>query len=136
MSIQVAILKILASHFGGRATLNSLKHDLAILSSSGDDWHARIKRLASRVPELDIFSHGYVLRDVEGWEITSAGREFLRALEAVTQDNLPSAPSADTVIRAEGRLIVVGHRFKNRVRAPSDPEQSTLARRRPIREPH
>ncbi|MGY4574657.1 aminoacyl-tRNA deacylase [Bradyrhizobium sp. BEA-2-5] len=136
MSIQVAILKILASHVRGKATINSLKHDLAILSSSGDDWHARIKRLASRVPELDIFSNRYVLRDVEGWEITSAGREFLRALEAVTQDNLPSAPSAETVIRAEGRLIVVGHRFKNRVRAPSDTEQSTLARRRPIREPH
>ncbi|MGY2850647.1 hypothetical protein ACVIWU_008327 [Bradyrhizobium sp. USDA 4509] len=77
MSIQVAILKILASHVRGKATINSLKHDLAVLSSSGDDWHARIKRLASRVPELDIFSHGYVLRDVEGWEITSAGREFL-----------------------------------------------------------
>ncbi|MET4768672.1 aminoacyl-tRNA deacylase [Bradyrhizobium elkanii] len=95
MSIQVAILKILVSHVGGKATLDSLKHDLAILSSSGDDWHARIKRLASRVPELDIFSNRYVVRDVEGWEVTSAGREFLRALEAVTQDN--------SAVRASGR---------------------------------
>ncbi|QOZ37496.1 aminoacyl-tRNA deacylase [Bradyrhizobium sp. CCBAU 53421] len=125
----------MASHVSGRAALDSLKHDLAILSSSGDDWHARIKRLASRVPDLDIFSSGYVLRDVEGWEITSAGREFLRALEAVTQDNLPPA-STEAVSRSQGALIVVGHRFKNRMRAQRDPEQSTLARRRPIREPH
>lgn len=135
MSIQVAILKILASHANGRATLISLKHDLAILASSGDDWHARIKRLASRVPELDIFSNGYVLRDVEGWEITSAGRKFLRALEAVTQDNLPPAPSSETAIRTEGTLIVVGHRFRNRMKAQRDPERSTSVRRRPFREP-
>ncbi|WP_224741931.1 aminoacyl-tRNA deacylase [Bradyrhizobium sp. 2S1] len=136
MSIQVAILKILASHVSGRATLDSLKHDLAILSSSGDDWHARIKRLASRVPELDIFSSFYVLRDVEGWQITSAGREFLQALEAVTQDNLSPTPTDESAIRAEGELIVVGHRFKNRMRTPRDPEQGVSPRCRPFREPH
>ncbi|MGY3584782.1 hypothetical protein ACVIGB_006159 [Bradyrhizobium sp. USDA 4341] len=135
MSIQVAILKILASHVSGRTTLDSLKHDLAILSSSGDDWHARIKRLASRVPELDIFSNGYVLRDAEGWEITAAGREFLRALEAVTQDNLPPEPLAEAAIREEGKLIVVGHRFRNRARPQRDPEPSASVRRRPFREP-
>ncbi|WP_229197211.1 aminoacyl-tRNA deacylase [Bradyrhizobium acaciae] len=135
MSIQVAILKILASHVSGRATLDSLKHDLAILSSSGDDWHARVKRLASRVPELDIFSNGYVLRDVDGWEITSAGREFLRALEAITQDNLPPVPSVETVLRTEGTLIVIGHRFRNRARAQRDPELSASVRRRPFGEP-
>ena len=135
MSIQVAILKILASHVSGRATLDSLKHDLAILSSSGEDWHARIKRLASRVPELDIFSNGYVLRDAEGWEITAAGREFLRALEAVTQDNLPPEPLAEAAIREEGKLIVVGHRFRNKARPQRDPEPSTSVRRRPFREP-
>ncbi len=135
MSIQIAILKILASHVSGRATLDSLKHDLAILSSSGDDWHARIKRLALRVPELDIFGNGYLLRDADGWEITSAGRAFLAALEAVTQDNLPPEPSAETPNRAEGTLIVVGHRFRNRTRPQLDPEQSASARRRPFREP-
>ncbi|WP_456759656.1 aminoacyl-tRNA deacylase [Bradyrhizobium sp. USDA 4011] len=125
----------MASHVGGRATLDSLKHDLAILSSSGEDWHARIKRLASRVPELDIFSNGYVLRDAEGWEITAAGREFLRALEAVTQDNLPPAPVAESAIREEGRLIVVGHRFRNRARPQRNPEPSASVRCRPFREP-
>ena len=112
-----------------------LKHDLAILSSSGDDWHARIKRLASRVPELDIFSNGYVLRDAEGWEVTPDGRAFLRALEAVTQDNLPPAPSAGTAVRAAGTLIVVGRRFRNSTRPQRDAEPSTSVRRRPSREP-
>ncbi|MBR0898341.1 aminoacyl-tRNA deacylase [Bradyrhizobium tropiciagri] len=125
----------MASHVSGRAALDSLKHDLAILSSSGDDWHSRVKRLASRVPELDIFSNGYVLRDADGWEITPAGRAFLRALEAVTQDNLPPAPSEETAIRAEGALIVVGHRFRNRARVQRDPESGASARRRPFREP-
>ena len=83
MSIQVAILKVLASHGSGRATLGSLKRDVAILSASGLEWNARIKRLAGRSPAIDIFGSGYVLRDDEGWEITAAGRDFLRALEAV-----------------------------------------------------
>ena len=57
--------------------------DVAILSASGPDRNARLKRLAQRAPTIDIFGSGYVLRDDEGWEITAAGRDFLRALEAV-----------------------------------------------------
>lgn len=122
MSIQVAILKVLASHGNGRTTLASLKHDIAILTASGGDWSARLKRLAGRVPSIDIFSSGYVLRDREGWEITPEGREFLQALEAITQDNLlveaepPALPAPEAVERPPGELIVVGHRFKNRAR--------------------
>ena len=136
MSIQVAILKVLASHGSGRATLNSLKHDLAILSTSGADWQVRIKRLAARVPDVNIFGSGYVLRDAEGWQITSAGREFLRGLEAVTQDNLAPAPPAEAVTRAPGALIVVGHRFRNRGRVQRDPERVASGRRRPIFDKH
>ena len=122
MSIQVAILKVLASHGSGRATFISLKRDLAILSASGPEWAARIKRLAGRVPAIDIFSSGYVVRDAEGWEITAAGREFLRALEAVSQDN--AAPvvepaSSDIAERPPAKLIVIGHRFRNRRRRAS-----------------
>jgi len=124
VSIQVAILKVLASHDGGRATLGSLKRDVVILTASGRDWDARIKRLAGRVEAIDIFGSGYVLRDDDGWAITAAGRDFLRALEAVTQDNLPAeadpspSPSkyADNAARTSGALIVVGHRFKSRLR--------------------
>lgn len=126
MSIQVAILKILASHGNGRATLASLKRDIVILTASGGDWSARLKRLAGRVPSIDIFGRGYVLCDREGWEITAEGREFLQALEAITQDNQqdkrlvevepPALPAPQAVERLPGELIVVGHRFKNRVR--------------------
>ncbi len=120
MSIQVAILKVLDSHGNGRATLDSLKRDIAILTASGSDWNARLKRLAGRVSSIDIFGRRFVIRHDEGWEITAEGRDFLRMLEAVTQDNLaveigqPSQPDSDAAESPPGRLIVVGHRFKSR----------------------
>jgi hypothetical protein len=121
VSLQVTILKVLASHDSGRATLASLNRDIAILSASGAEWSARIKRLAARVAAIDIFGCGYVLRDAEGWQITAAGREFLDALEAITQDNQPPVliqlPSdvSEAPVRPEGALIVIGHRFKSRI---------------------
>ena len=121
MSIQVAILKVLASHDSGRTTLASLKRDIVILTASGADWNARMRRLASRAPAIDIFGCGYVLRDAEGWQITAAGRQFLAALEAVTQDNRPPVSQqrpADIAAAAgppQGALIVIGHRFKSRM---------------------
>ena len=123
MSLQVAILKVLASHDGGRATLISLNRDIAVLAASGAEWSARIKRLAARVAAIDIFGCGYVLRDHQGWQITAAGREFLEALEAVTQDNQPPASiprPTDVPLRRQGELIVVGHRFKSRIGRPRD----------------
>ena len=126
MSIQVAILKVLASHGNGRATLASLKRDIVILTASGGDWGARLKRLAGRVPSIDIFGSGYVRRDHEGWEITAEGRDFLRTLEAVTQDNRtadieqPASLVSEAAGRLPGELIVVGHRFKNRLRQRQD----------------
>ena len=133
MSIQVAILKVLASHGNGRATLASLRRDIIILSASGSDWDARIKRLARRVPAIDIFGAGYVLRDDEGWQITSAGRDFLAALEAVSQDNQPAEVDLLPSQQERGALIVVGHRFKNRIRRDRDsaPVRQPDQRRRP-----
>lgn len=135
MSIQVAILKVLASHGSGRATLASLRRDIIILSTSGPDWDTRIKRLARRVPAIDIFGAGYVLRDDEGWQITPKGRDFLAALEAVSQDNQPAETdlpphAADDVGRRQGALIVVGHRFKNRIRRARDAAQPQRDQRR------
>lgn len=138
MSIQLAILKVLASHDGGRTTTVSLKRDIAILATSGHDWNARMKRLAGRVRAIDIFGSGYVRRDDEGWEITAEGRDFLLALEAVTQDNLPTeadpppsiASNSVEAARASGALIVVGHRFKSRhrrSRAPALPGPLALS---------
>ena len=119
MSIQVAILKVLASHGNGRATLASLRRDIAVLTASGGDWSARLKRLAGRVSSIDIFGSGYVFRDHDGWEITAEGREFLRTLEAITQDNQTvevEPPAIAAAERPPGTLIVVGHRFKSRLR--------------------
>jgi hypothetical protein len=120
VSIQVAILKVLASHASGRATLHSLRGDIIILSTSGPDWANRIKRLAGRVLSIDIFGSGYVIRDAAGWEITAAGREFLRALEAVDRDNQPfdAEPSVSNDVEGSARprasLKGVGQAFKDR----------------------
>jgi hypothetical protein len=126
LSIQVAILKVLASHGSGRATLSSLNRDMAILAASGAEWSARIRRLAARVPGIDIFGKGHVLRGDDGWEITAEGRDYLAMLEAVTQDNLPPVEAPTGAIgKSEagggGDLIVVGHRFRNRVHRPGAP---------------
>ena len=108
MSIQVAILKVLASHDSGRATTASLKRDIAILATSGPEWSARMRRLAGRVRTIDILASGHVLWDGDGWQITAEGRDFLRALEAVTQDNR----------LARGRTAVRSGRRRRR-RAPA-----------------
>nr|WP_249817720.1 hypothetical protein [Bradyrhizobium sp. 145] len=59
-----------------------LKRDMAILATSGRDWADRTKRLAARVPELDIFSQGLVARESGGWKITVEGRRVLEFMEA------------------------------------------------------
>lgn len=133
MSIQVTILKVLASHGSGRATLASLKRDIVILTTSGPDWNARVRRLARRVPAIDIFGSGYVSRDDEGWQITPEGRQFLTALEAVTQDNQAdeSERPSPQEERRPGALVVVGHRFKSRNRSDTALVQHHGPRRRP-----
>ena len=82
MSFQITVLKVLAGHPEGQASLADLKHYVAVLSCSGVDWSQRMKRLAARAPELDIFSSGYVLREPSGWQITAKGRDFLISIEA------------------------------------------------------
>jgi hypothetical protein len=82
VSLQVAILKVLSGHPGGRASVADLKSDLAFLNSIGADWTNRLKRLAARAPVLDIFGQGHVLRDKGGWQLSEAGRELLAVMEA------------------------------------------------------
>jgi hypothetical protein len=79
-----------------------------------------MRRLAGRVQAVDIIASGHVFWDGDGWQITADGRNFLRALEAVTQDNRPAqagpcAPEdGEGARRPPAELIVVGHRFKSR----------------------
>ncbi|UPJ55259.1 hypothetical protein [Bradyrhizobium sp. 192] len=84
MNFQVTVLKILVSYPDGFAVMEDLKRDMAILATSGRDWADRTRRLAARVPDLDIFSHGLVERTSGGWRITSRGREVLDFMEART----------------------------------------------------
>ena len=81
MSFQITIMKVLAGHPEGRASIADVKQYVAILVCSGADWSMRMKRLAERTPDLNIFSSGYVLRKPDGWQITDAGRAFLTLIE-------------------------------------------------------
>jgi hypothetical protein len=85
VSFQITILKVLAGHPEGRASLADLTRCVSILISSGTDWTNRTKRLAARAPKLDIFGDSFVLRDDRGWQITESGRQFLASLEATIQ---------------------------------------------------
>lgn len=82
MNFQVTVLKILVSYPDGFALMADLKRDMAILATSGRDWAERTKRLAARVPDLDIFSQGLVVRLNGGWRITEKGRGLLEFMEA------------------------------------------------------
>jgi hypothetical protein len=82
MSFQITVLKVLAGHPEGRASIADLTRYVSILISSGTDWTNRTKRLAARAPKLDIFVDAFVLRDDNGWQITEGGRQFLASLEA------------------------------------------------------
>jgi hypothetical protein len=82
VNFQVTILKVLVSYPGGYAVLADVRRDVAILATSGQDWSERTKRLAERIPGLDIFSQGLVERDRGGWWITDKGRAALKLMEA------------------------------------------------------
>src|ERR1700688_3545846 len=82
LSFQITVLKVLAGHPEGRASIADLTRYVSILISSGTDWTNRTKRLAARAPKLDIFGDSFVLREDNGWHITEGGRQFLASLEA------------------------------------------------------
>ena len=97
MSFQITVLKVLAGHPEGRASIADLTRYVSILISSGTDWTNRTKRLAARAPKLDIFADSFVLRDDNGWHITEGGRQFLASLEAplpIAAEHV-QAPEAD-----------------------------------------
>ena len=101
VSFQVTILKVLAGHPEGRTSLADLKHFLAVLTCSGADWSERMKRLAARAPELDIFSSGYVVRECSGWQITQQGRDFLDSIEAPSAEPAVSPIASPPPVRSD-----------------------------------
>jgi hypothetical protein len=84
VSFQITVLKVLAGHPEGRATLADLTRYVSVLISSGSDWTNRANRLAALAPKLDIFRDLLVLRDDHGWQITEGGQQFLASLETPT----------------------------------------------------
>src|SRR4051812_36526768 len=82
MSFQIAILKVLVSYPDGRAAVAELKSDVSFLHTTGPDWTDRLRRLAARAPDLDIFGQNLVVRDNFGWQITAEGKTFLDLLES------------------------------------------------------
>ena len=131
LSIQVAILKILASHDRRQSDNSFTQEDMAILATSGPEWSARMRRLAGRAQAIDIFASGYVLCDHDGWQITAEGRDFLRALEAVTQDNrLAEAGARDTGDRRRRRAPACGaDRRRPSLQDPAAPCSGVASRR-------
>ena len=99
VSFQITILKVLAGHPDGRASVTELTRYVSILMSSGPDWTDRMRRLAARTPKLEIFADGFVLREDRGWRITDSGRQFLASLEpAHAEENEQSSRPSVTVV--------------------------------------
>lgn len=94
VSFQLSILKILAGQPGGRAALEVVKQHLAIFYTSGPEWPARMKRIASREPNLDIFGQKLIDREVGYWTITEEGRKVLEALEKLDRFVAQGQPEA------------------------------------------
>ncbi len=108
MSFQITILKVLAGHPDGRASVTELTRYVSVLMSSGSDWTERMRRLAARAPRLEIFADSFVLRDDCGWRITDSGRQFLASLEApiaahAEEQEQPSGPRV-TVVAAPSQV--------------------------------
>jgi len=123
VNFQITVLKVLAGHPEGRASLADLKRYVAVLISSGADWSQRMKRLAARAPGLDIFSSGYVLREASGWQITAKGREFLISIEspvaepALTPVALPTPIVSDPTDLPPNVVRLVDHKVDRARRA-------------------
>jgi hypothetical protein len=109
VSFQITILKVLAGHPDGRASVTELTRYVSILMSSGSDWTDRMRRLAARAPKLEIFADSFVLRDDRGWCITDSGRQLLASLEApipahAEEQEQPSGPRVTVVSTAPSRV--------------------------------
>jgi hypothetical protein len=132
VSFQITVLKVLAGSPGGRLPLAGLRHDVALLISSGRDWTDRTKRIAARAPDLDIFSQAFIVREPTGWQITGAGRDFLATIEKPASPVAPlieAAPAvADPPVAVPPKpLIVINTRRERRRRRPPRAGHSAVA---------
>jgi hypothetical protein len=107
VSLQFSILKVLAGQPDGRATVPDLNRYITLLSCP--EWTARMKRLSSLAPDLDIFGSRYVLRDDAGWQLTEAGAAFLAAIDEIPAVATPaeeiSSPEVIVIVQAAARQL-------------------------------
>jgi hypothetical protein len=106
VSVQIAIMKVLASYPDGCASLAAMKSDLAFLAGAGPEWGQRLKRLAVKAPGLDIFSQRLVLKDEMGWKLTAAGRAMLRYIETPTLMKSAIQIGTLTQIQTQARMRI------------------------------
>ena len=131
MSFQITVLKVLAGHPEGRASIADLTRYVSILISSGTDWTNRTKRLAARATKLDIFADSFVLRDDNGWHITEGGRQFLASLEAplpIVAEPV-QAPEADMTKQPRSPALPTLRLVVNNEKQPPDGRQEGPSRR-------
>jgi hypothetical protein len=116
VSFQIAILKVLVSYPDGRATVAELKSDVSFLHSTGPDWTDRLRRLAARAPDLDIFGQKLVVRDNFGWQITAEGKTVLGLLESGGSLSNATLPSPLPSPPAQQAPLLLGRRQRKAMR--------------------
>jgi len=117
VSLQVAILKVLSGHPDGKAPIEALNSDLRLLSGC-KDWNLRMKRLASRAPDLDIFGQRLVVRGNNGWQLTNGGRAALASMESIGTKEVAVAAAADPVETPQPANVVDLDCVRRQRRAP------------------
>jgi hypothetical protein len=117
---------VLAGHPKGCASLADLTRYVSVLVSCGSDWTNRMKCLAARAPDLDIFSQAFVLRDNAGWQITDAGRAFLASAEIAIQNTVDNEQAPEVVAMSVQQLLT-----SPPTRSWRKPAQSAPSGRRP-----
>ena len=123
MSTHLTILHLLAGYPGGRATYATLDRDLSILAGCRD-WRDRMRRLAVEVPDVGIFSQGFVIRDAAAWQITGAGLKFLEELSSAPPVNRPLASEIDDS-RPSAEVIEL-ETFRREVRKETTPPATAV----------
>jgi hypothetical protein len=135
VNFQVTVLKVLVSYPDGFANLADLKRDMAIPITSGREWSERTKKLAARVPGLEIFAQGLIERRDGGWLITAAGRSVLAFMET-GPEIIEQRPGEIVVTDAPAEIVRPGlpvvsgterRRPKRRRRASNEARQSSKA---------
>jgi hypothetical protein len=132
VNFQVTVLKILVSYPDGFAVMEDLKRDMAILATSGREWADRTRRLAARVPDLNIFSQGLVERVSGGWQVTSKGRALLEFMEA----RPPATEPIQAPLVEEAAAAIVAATLVPPLRQPADRAKRRRERRERRREAH